>query len=48
MVEVPTRRGFGSRLIRGGLVGNGGVDLRYEATGFEADFEASVSRLAQA
>ena len=47
-VTPPTRKGFGSRLIRLGLVGTGGVDLRYLLTGFEADVCAAVSHLAQA
>ncbi len=33
-VKEPARRGFGSRLIRLGLVGTGDVDLRYQPTGF--------------
>jgi two-component sensor histidine kinase len=37
-VQPPVRRGFGSRLIAMGLVGTGGVELRYLATGFEATF----------
>jgi two-component sensor histidine kinase len=47
-VTAPTRRGFGSKLIRIGLVGTGGVDLRYEPTGLEVDLRASVRHLAQA
>jgi len=47
-VVAPTRRGFGSKLVRLGLVGTGGVDLRYEPTGFEADLRASVQHLAEA
>ena len=39
---IPTRRGFGSRLIGMGLVGTGGSDLRYLPTGFEADFRAPL------
>lgn len=48
LVVPPTRRGFGSKLVRMGLVGAGGVDLRYEPTGFEADLQASTRHLAQA
>ncbi len=48
LVVPPTRRGFGSKLVRMGLVGAGGVDLRYEPTGFEADLQASIRHLAQA
>ena len=38
-----SRRGFGSRLIGLGLVGNGGADLRYTQRGFEAEFTATVA-----
>ena len=47
-VTAPTRRGFGSKLVRLGLVGTGGVDLRYEPSGFEADLQALVRHLAEA
>lgn len=47
-VVTPLRRGFGSKLIRLGLVGTGGVDLRYEPSGFEADLRASIRHLAEA
>ena len=47
-VVVPSRKGFGSRLIRLGLTGTGGTELRYEPDGFEADLRASVEHLAQA
>lgn len=47
-VVAPTRRGFGSKLIRLGLDGTGGVDLRYNPSGFEADLRASVRHLAEA
>lgn len=47
-VVAPTRRGFGSKLTRLGLVGTGGVDIRYEPTGLEADMRASIDHLAQA
>lgn len=43
--EEPTRRGFGSRLIRAGLTGTGGVALRYLPTGLEADMTAPLSHL---
>lgn len=45
-VVAPTRRGFGSKLVRLGLVGTGGVDLRYEPNGLEADMHASIKHLA--
>jgi two-component sensor histidine kinase len=47
-VTPPTRKGFGSKLIRLGLVGTGGTQLRYAIDGFEADLRASVEHLAQA
>jgi two-component sensor histidine kinase len=47
-VTAPARRGFGSKLIGVGLVGAGGVDLRYEPSGFSADFKASLHNLAHA
>ncbi|WP_334249390.1 sensor histidine kinase [Bradyrhizobium symbiodeficiens] len=43
----PTRKGFGSRLINMGLIGTGGVELRYLPTGFEADFSAPLSQVQQ-
>lgn len=43
---APTRRGFGSRLISLGLVGTGGVVLRYLPVGLEADLTATLERLA--
>ncbi|WP_342106152.1 GAF domain-containing protein [Methylobacterium sp. SI9] len=39
------RKGFGSRLIRLGLIGTGGVDLRYPASGFEATMRAPLVQL---
>ncbi|RYE96088.1 MAG: GAF domain-containing protein, partial [Oxalobacteraceae bacterium] len=47
-VTPPTRKGFGSKLIRLGLVGTGGTELRYAIDGFEADLRASIEHLAQA
>lgn len=44
----PTRRGFGSRLIRMGLVGTGGVDIRYDRSGFSALMRAPLDELQQA
>jgi two-component sensor histidine kinase len=46
-VVPPTRRGFGSKLINIGLVGTGGVDVRYEPSGFAADLHASLRHLVQ-
>lgn len=47
-VVAPSRKGFGSKLIRLGLTGTGGTELRYEPDGFQADLRASVEHLAQA
>uniref|UniRef100_UPI00258EEA7A sensor histidine kinase n=1 Tax=uncultured Methylobacterium sp. TaxID=157278 RepID=UPI00258EEA7A len=41
------RAGFGSRLIRMGLAGSGGVDLRYPPSGFEATMRAPLDQLQQ-
>ena len=43
----PTSKGFGSRLLRLGLVGTGGVQLRYEPSGFRAELRASVAYVQQ-
>lgn len=48
LVTEPTQRGFGSRLIRMGLLGTGDVDIRYEATGIEVVMRASLSHLQEA
>lgn len=45
---APTQKGFGSRLIRLGLVGSGGSDVRYEATGLQASFEALLMEVERA
>lgn len=44
----PSGRGFGSRIIRMGLIGTGGVDLRYDPEGFQAAMSASLSQMQQA
>ncbi|MGE0765731.1 MAG: GAF domain-containing protein [Hyphomicrobiaceae bacterium] len=46
-VLAPKRKGFGSRLINMGLIGTGGVELRYLPTGLEADFSAPLSQVQQ-
>jgi len=40
----PEIKGFGSRLIRLGVLGTGGATLRYLPTGLEAEFTASLER----
>lgn len=44
----PTRRGFGSRIIKMGLVGSGGVELRYEDKGLTAEMTAALHQLQEA
>lgn len=45
---APTRKGFGSRLIRLGLVGTGGSAVRYNVSGLTACFRAPLSQVEQA
>jgi two-component sensor histidine kinase len=45
---VPTRKGFGSRIIRMGLSGSGGVDLNYEAEGLTMQATAPLYQLQEA
>lgn len=45
--EEPKSKGFGSRLIRMGLVGTGGVTLRYLPTGLNAEMSAPLNQLQQ-
>lgn len=44
-VQEPSSKGFGSRMIRMGLVGAGGVDTRYDPTGFTAVMNASLGQM---
>ena len=44
----PIRKGFGSRLLRMGLVGTGGSTLCYGPTGLEATFRAHRTHAEQA
>ncbi len=46
-VAKPSRRGFGSRLISMGLVGTGGVTVRYPSSGVEAVMTAPLSQVQQ-
>ena len=41
----PGRPGFGSKLIRVGLIGTGGADVRYHASGLEAEFKAPLAQM---
>ncbi|MHA0363663.1 HWE histidine kinase domain-containing protein [Sphingomonas aquatilis] len=43
----PTSRGFGSRLIRMGLSGSGGVKLRYGAQGLTVEMSAPLAQIQQ-
>ncbi len=42
----PSRTGFGTRLIRLGLAGTGGVTIRYPDSGFVAEFRSALSAVA--
>ena len=42
---APTHRGFGSKLIEMGLMGTGGVDLRYNDDGLEVVFTAPLDEM---
>ncbi|MEG3156242.1 sensor histidine kinase, partial [Sphingomonas sp. RB1R13] len=44
----PTRKGFGSRIIRMGLTGSGGVQLRYEAQGLSVQATAPLYQIQEA
>lgn len=44
-VIPPTRKGFGARLISFGLIGTGGVSLRYEQEGLSASFRADIEKI---
>jgi len=45
---APTRKGFGSRIIRMGLSGSGGVDLRYEPEGLTMQATAPLYQVQEA
>ena len=47
-VTPPSRKGFGSKLVRLGLVGTGGSTVRYDRSGLIGSFEAGVEEVAQA
>ena len=44
----PTRKGFGSRLLKLGLVGTGGSALAFARDGFSASFRAPLRQVAEA
>jgi two-component sensor histidine kinase/PAS domain-containing protein len=44
-VSEPETKGFGSKLIKMGLVGTGGVELRYLPTGFQGKFNAPLAQV---
>jgi two-component sensor histidine kinase len=46
-VSDPKVRGFGSRLIAMGLIGTGGVAIRYLPCGLEGEFKAPLSQVQQ-
>ena len=46
-VTPPTGRGFGSRLIRMGLVGTGGVAIDYHVDGLTAEMRAPLAQMQQ-
>jgi two-component sensor histidine kinase/PAS domain-containing protein len=43
--QEPAAKGFGSKLIQMGLVGTGGVELRYLPTGFKGTFNAPLAQV---
>lgn len=45
LAGTPGRTGFGSKLIRMGLIGTGGVETSYEALGFKAVMTAGLSQI---
>lgn len=48
VVTPPTRKGFGSKLIRLGLVGTGGSNIRYDKEGLRAAFTARLAEVERA
>lgn len=44
----PTRKGFGSRIIRMGLSGSGGVEVRYEVEGLTMRATAPLYQIQEA
>lgn len=46
--DHPGRKGLGSRLIESGLLGTGGVEMRYLPAGLQAEFTASLAEMQHA
>lgn len=46
-MELPSAKGFGSKLIRMGLLGTGGVEINYDPDGLRVNMQALVSQLEQ-
>ncbi|MGE7369007.1 GAF domain-containing protein [Neorhizobium sp. NPDC001467] len=46
-VAAPSGKGFGSRLIRLGLMGTGGVEISYDPSGLKVEMRGLVSQLRQ-
>lgn len=44
-IDEPTSKGFGSKLIRMGMVGTGGVEVRYERTGLVVTMSGQLTHL---
>lgn len=44
-VQEPSRKGFGSKLIRMGLIGTGGVVTSYKPSGFIAEMTATLAQI---
>jgi two-component sensor histidine kinase len=47
-VVEPARKGFGTKLVTMGLLGTGGADIHYRASGLQADFSASLAQMRDA
>ena len=45
VVGEPTKKGFGSKLIKMGLIGSGGTESRYGPDGFSVSMSASLSQM---
>ena len=46
-VTLPSGKGFGSKLIRMGLMGSGGVEITYDPDGLRVTMQALVSQLGE-